>query len=254
MARGDRKDFCQICKQPVYRNRLVWRRVQYGESAKQNYLAASEYNATDWEATVTPEYTAWGLYPDERWPQFDSSYTVTWKDGLAAYDGSATVRTLAGTDVSGWTSLVVSAYVGHHQLNTTPELAITLGLKSEDGATTQILKTVTTKGIHRIWATVTPAEITSISTSAVCVYITVVGTGLWWFERAQLEKNVTEPGRPIKTSGTKVEETAAATVMTMAKVCNKCRERMSYDPMREGQEVEIDRTGEWIAGETEVDV
>lgn len=252
VAKGDRQDFCQICKKPVYRNRLTWRRVQYLQSLQQNYLHYSEYNSSKWSASVTPEYTAWGLYPDLRYPTYDSSYNVTWNQGLAAYDGTATVRTTSGVDVSAWTSLVFSAYVGHHQLNTTPELAITIGLCSEDGLTTQVLATFTSKNTHRIWATVTPAEITAISTSAVCVYVTVTGTGLWWFERAQLERDVVTPGRPVQTTGSQVEVTADRVVYEMAKVCPDCKETMSYDPLRESDPT-IDKTGEWIAGETEVE-
>jgi len=248
------KDICQICKQPEYKSRLVWRRAQYHDSAKQNYLAASEYNTTDWSTSLTVEYTAWGLYPDERRPQFDSSYNVTWLNGLAAFDGSGTVRTVAGIDVSGWTSLTVSAYVGHHQLSTTPELAITIGICSEDGLTTQVLRTLTRKGQIRIWGTVTPAEITAISTAAVCVYITVAGTGLWWFERAQLEKDVSEPGRPCQSAGTALGSVAATDIITMAKVCPACREKMSHDPMREAQDAEPSRIGEWMADENQVEV
>ncbi len=253
MGKGERQDFCQICKRQVARNRLTWRRFQCQQSEQQNYLAASEYNATDWEASVAVENTAWGLFPDDRMPSFDSSYTVTWTNGLATYDGSATVRTLAGVDVSAWTSLVFSVYVGAHQESLTPELAITIGLASEDGLTTQVLKTKTTKFAGRIWATVTPAEITSISISAVCVYITVVGTGKWWFERAQLEKDVVTPGRPIKTSGTAVAETAQRTVIDMVKACPRCREDMPNDPRDVAEDVDPDRSYEWFTDENEVE-
>lgn len=230
MARGDWMDFCDVCKSRVPRKSLSYRKFKWANPPRQNYLTASEYNATNWNSDVYDGLTSLGLHPRGRYSIFDDStspHGSTIKSGAPTFTGTGYARTLDAVDVSGWSSLVFSVFIGLQEWSTTGSRTFTLGYcAASDGSGEVTLKTVTGMGgTRRLWFTV-PIYSVTVDPTDFGLIIRQSTDGYWWFEHAQLEKDVTTPGNVVEQT---VHQTTEQTGEMLVKACPKCREVIPDD-------------------------
>ena len=230
MPRGDQMAFCDVCKARVPRKTLVYRKFRWATPKRQNHLVASEYNATNWTSDVYDGLTSLGLHPRGRYSIFDETTAPqgsTILSGAPTFTGAGYARTLDAVDVSGWSTLTFSVYVGLQEWSLVAPRTFTLGYcAASDGSGEVVVSTtIGVRGARRLWFTL-PITSISVDLTDLAIVIRQSTTGYWWFEHAQLEQNVSTPG-PMASGST--NDTSEQISETLVKACPGCREVISDD-------------------------
>ena len=246
------KDSCDVCGRDVHRKDLVRTQVRFLNAHGSNYFLTSSYNSSYWNCNATDKGNLACGPTDGGRVKVSFDNTVTEALGAQTWSGTGKVmRSTSAVDASTWTTFVVSAEVGPwftwsagdsefdggHEAQTA-ELSITMGLCDSDGNNKTSERTWTgLRTQQRVWCSVTVADIASpLSSSAVYVYwtVTVTGSGYWYIDSMQIEKNATSPGTFKPTAGAAVDITDTKS-MAVRKVCPNCWEPLLKESEQYGK-------------------
>ena len=254
MMRSGRVSYCEMCKRLVPRATLVYRPVKYAmPKGMHNLLAQSKYtDGTFW--TMSTPYppdipgtydgpNSLGCHPDPRWTLFDADYNPTIRLGCPTFQGTLILFTDPGVLFDpAVESYCFAVMMGPWEQEHSPELTVEIGLWDGDDQT-QVKApwhrkiNCITQVWHR-WETAAPLGSVMRGGEPVTItdetfggkvwspYIKVVPTvetAKWWFEEAQLERNVLKPGPHLETDGVAIE-TFGGDLTGYAAVCPKCVE------------------------------
>ena len=248
--RSGRVSYCEMCKRVVPRSTLVYRPVKYAmPKGMHNLLAQSKYtDGTGWviSGLSTGSYdgpNSLGVHPDPRWTLFDADYNPTIRMGCPTFKGMVILfhqpPVLFDPAVESYSFAVM---VGPWEQEHFPLLTVEVGLWHADDWT-QLRNhwhrpiSCITQVWHR-WETSAPLGSVERGGIPVTVtdetfagkswspYLKVTPSGpdvRWWFEEAQLERNVLRPGPHLATDGVAIE-TFGGDLTGYAAVCPKCVE------------------------------
>lgn len=243
-------DRCDVCGKKLHRKDLVRTQVRYNRPSGNNYFLNSYYDGTFWTiaANCTTHSEDMGLGPDSEdcRAKISESNTLTEIKGaktflLSPTGETAIIYTASPTNISSFTRFVFSVYAGQYHANEDPAvLTVAIGNCDSSASTLYELKEVTTRSGRHIWVAADVADLDSnVDTSATYWYISFRATSdenyYFWVDWMQLEKNATRPGAFIRTSGAAVDHTTEAKIMTSAKVCSRCREKLTLEGEKYGK-------------------
>lgn len=243
-------DRCDMCGKKIHRKDLVRTQVRYNRPAGNNYFLYSYFDGSFWQiaANCTAHEEDMGLGPDSEdcRAKISSSNTLTEIKGaktflLSPSGESAIIYTTTPTDISSYTSFVFGVYVGQYHANASPAiLTVEIGNCDASASNTFPLKSVTTSSGRHVWSYATIADLDlSVVRTAAYFYVKVSATSsenyYFWIDWMQLEKDVTRPGAFISTSGASTSYSTDAKVMTAAKVCGRCKEKLTRESQKYGR-------------------
>ena len=236
MSRGQ-LDFCDVCGDHTLRSQLVKTQVRWLRAAGSNHFPYSLYNSTYWTCDATDKLEISAGNWEARCRVADDN-TVTEVNGEQTWDGTdKTFRLISPIDISGWTSLCMSANVSAYHASITPSMTVKLGCCNSDGSTKYVQRTWTYRGGNRCWFTATIADLVSdgVTSSAAYFYIEVTTDGYWHITNLQLEDDATSPGEFIyNTDGAAVEYSSETPLTSIRKVCKDCRETLQRESQLTG--------------------
>ena len=228
------QDFCEICEKYVPRMELVRTNVRFLQPQGMNLFAYSSYNSSGWTADNDPvgQYSIGvnatralaRVNDDDDWPTTQYN-TVTEYGGSWTWEDSPVSIVSSAVDVSSYSSITFRCSAGLYHGNVTNALTLVMGYTA-DGQDKQQQGSWTIKSSEEPWFTLNISELESpYSASALQLYITATCDGMWWVDNFQLDSG-TSPGNFIRTSGAAKTYATEGTLLTVRKVCPKCRERL----------------------------
>jgi hypothetical protein len=249
---GHQLDRCDICGEKKHKIHLVRTNVEFLAAEAQNYFTHSSYNSAAWE---TPSYgtdagvISIGPYGDESRVSISSDNTrteisgsQTWNIGAAVGDYTGLFRIQsASIDISSWTSFVFSFDWGFYQQDQNPDATAWFYVYDADGVNGNITKKYLRGSGGRYWHTVNVADINSSCDLTRMTFYILIGAHSGgekvWFDRVQLEKDVTKMSAFVPTYGSSIDRTDTP-MMTVRKVCSGCWEPLLSKTERYGREAE----------------
>jgi hypothetical protein len=204
--------------------------------AGQNWIPYSSYNSTWWTASVADTQGTISMGTREEYrTRVNDDNTVTELNGVQTWEG--TDLFVSGTfDMSTWTSFCFSVSFGAYQQCAGPIKNVAV---VKDGTTSwQIYSnTITVPGSKRLVFAKTiqqlrdaallvagTLDLTTIVFHMVTDYVgTTADSMFYWWDDAQLEKDVTTPGVFLPTSGAAVSVATDTAIKSVMKVCKSCR-------------------------------
>ncbi len=189
-----------------------------------NLLLYSGYDSTYWTASISPASVSdsFGTRCDFTRVSVSLDNTTSVINGVTTWESTGRFES-AAVDVSSLTDVCFSVVVGPHQESTSPELIITAGYTDASSSDTTLV-TRTTKSSERVWWSRPIGDIVD-NTSALQFWFNVASTGKYWWDDAQVE-DAENPGEFIKTTSASVVYDTDTPLMTVRKVCPRCRERL----------------------------
>lgn len=243
-------DRCDVCGKKLHKKDLVRTQVRYNRPSGNNYFSYSHYDGTFWQiaANCTAHTEDMGLGPDAEdcRAKIDESNTVTEIRGaktflLSPAGEAAIIYTGSSTDISSFTRFVFGVYVGQYHANA-DQAALTVAIGNCDAAASVLyeLKSKTIRTGQHIWVAADIADLDSnVDTSATYWYVSFTASSdedyYFWVDWMQLEKDATRPGAFISTAGAAVDHTSETKIMTSAKVCSRCREKLTLEGEKYGR-------------------
>jgi len=262
-ALGLQLDRCDVCGNKVHRGELVRTQVEFLDMEAENAFTYSSYNTNLWTMSGASDVTSttvatYGNRCDNVRLTLDDDNNLTYLNSPKVWQGNGTMY--MNTD-SGYINenqdLVISAQVGPHEQNTSPEMTVVIGVCDDDASNKSALETYTINGTTRVWAysTVLDLVATGLQRDTLSLggntyyswrfYFQITNAGNWWIDEMQYEAGTsvtsgsgsTGPGNFVRTAGTKV--TAAnhpqQSLMTQRKVCPNCAEMILSKSERYGR-------------------
>jgi hypothetical protein len=192
-----------------------------------NLLTQSSYDGTVLVCDATSQGTI-SVGPNAHDCRFkvNDDDTLTEVNGSQTWSGSGDFRSTVAIDVSGYTSIVVSAECGPYQQDTAGLDTFIMGLCDSAGANKSAQRTWSLVPGMRIWFAMDVADVASpLSSSGIYVYITGGGNATkWYVDDLHVEGRTSaasgqKPGNFIRTTGSAVIRSTPVAAETVAKVC-----------------------------------
>jgi len=234
-------DRCDVCGDKVHRDQLVMTQVEFLQLKAENYFNYSSYDTNWWtmDDAVDAGSISYGNRCDNARTTLSDANVISYLNGVQTWTGNGTLREIAANGTyssSGYVTM--SAQVGPHEQNTSPEMTVNLGICNSDGSVKQIVKTYTISGTTQVWFYESVATLNGYGLGPgdgeFYFYIEVTNAGNWWIDELQIEFNVntlprSSQGYPenfVRTSGASVFSSSHPEqgAITARKVCPNCQE------------------------------
>lgn len=235
-----RLDYCDVCGLKHHAKDLCRTQVSFVVPAGSNYFTYSKYNASGWSYTKCTDAGEISVGASGRKARvsvaWDSGNTQTEVGGSQTWTGGGYILSLAGVDLDGWTSFVVSAdFGGYHRNTGAVDFTIYICDSTNSAHHSLVTKTVAAGSSSRlfyyylldvrgIW------PFTGVDKNDVYFAFNadpVVTGEKWWVENMRLEKDVSTPGNAlITTRGATVDRDASSESIAVRQVCPSCLEKM----------------------------
>lgn len=229
LLRGLRLGVCG-CGRVVPWDSLRMSTVVYWQPVSENRFPYSRYHPSFWSCdAVSRGRISDGPFLHEYDVRYDSQNQPAEINGSQTWAGEGTFRAIQPVDCSSVERFVVAAEIGPYQRNERSQLEIIAGIGNANLSAQIILVEEQTAGQRRIWAHAKVSDIELIlDPGALFFFFTVkpVADNAWYVDRLQLEFRGRAPGHYVATSGSPVVYERPAKVMTMAKTCPDCRQRL----------------------------
>ena len=245
-ATAEQLDRCDVCGIKTHRKDLVRTSVEFLDFKSENFFYYSSYDGSYWvvDDAADAGSISYGNRMDHARTQvpIDQPTAVggmSLINGVQTWTGDGLVRMTEQTLPAAFTTtLIVSAQIGPHEENTTPDMTVAMGVLDKDTpANRQAVRTWTIDGMTRVWFSELASVLDSygygttivsgVSSTQQSYYFDVTCTGKWWINEIQLEAN-TDLGTPetfVPTNtGTYYATTSDTTGISSRKVCPRCFE------------------------------
>lgn len=244
-------DRCDVCGDKYHRGDLVRTQVEFLDKKAENFFKYSSYDGSYWVVDTASDAgsISYGNRCDNARITVGADNTLSYINGVQTWDGSGLVRmtelTLQAANTS---TLIVSAQIGPHEQNTTPEMTVEMGVLDEGTpASRQAVRTWTINGTTRVWFAELAATldgyglgesgVNGVAWTKQAYYFDVTCTGKWWIDEMQFEANTVGsiPEVFVRTSGALASNQSDRTLLTQRKVCSSCSERILSKSERFGK-------------------
>lgn len=251
-ALGLQLDRCDVCGNKVHRGELVRTQVEFLDMKAENAFTYSSYNTNLWTMDSASDVTSttvgtYGNRCDNVRLSLDDDNNLTYIGSPKVWEGNGTLRMNTNSGyVSENSYVTLSAQVGPHEQNTSPEMTVAIGVCNDDGSSKSVIKTYTISTMMRVWAyesvenliatglSQDSTEVGGVTYHAWRYYFQITNAGYWWIDEMQYEVDVdtlptASEGYPenfVRTVGTKVTSAnhPEQSLMTQRKVCPNCSE------------------------------
>lgn len=240
-ALGLQLDRCDVCGNKDHRGNLVRTQVEFLDLKGENYFNYSSYDGTYWVVDTAADggSVSYGNRCDNARLTLGADNVISYINGVQTWTGSGVIREIAANGTYGATGkITVSAQVGPHEQNTSPEMTVKLGVCNSDGSVKQVVKEYTISSVTKVWFYETVATLNGYGLGPgdgeFYFYFEITNAGKWWIDEMQLEYNVNSlptssegyPENFVRTSGASVSSSShpEQSLMTQRKVCKSCRE------------------------------
>ena len=246
-ALGLQLDRCDVCGDKTHRGDLVRTQVEFLEMKAENFFTYSSYNTGLWTMDDASDVTdtdvgTYGNRCDNVRLSLDPDNNLTYVNSPKVWEGNGTLRM---DEISGLVAVTsdvtLSAQVGPHEQNTSPEMTVAIGVCNDDGTSKSVLRTWTINTMTKVWVN---AEVTDLVATGLGTlndpyyqfyyYFQITNDGKWWIDEMQYEVNVNSlptssegfPENFVRTSGSTISSSShpEQSMMTSRKVCPSCLE------------------------------
>ena len=240
-------DRCGVCGDKYHRGDLVRTQVEFLDMKAENAFAYSSYDGTFWVMDDASDVTSttigtYGNRCDNVRLSVGDDNTITYINSPKVWEGDGTLRMETLSGLIGVTSdVTLSAMVGPHEQNTSPEMTVVIGVCNSDGTSKSVLGTWTINTMTKVWVNAEVVDLVATGLGSLSApyyqfyyYFQITNDGYWWIDEMQYEVNVnslptSDQGMPenfVRTSGTKVSSAShpEQSLMTSRKVCPNCLE------------------------------
>lgn len=240
-------DRCDVCGDKYHRSDLVRTQVEFLDLKAENFFEYSSYDGTFWvmdDATDVTSTTVgtYGNRCDNVRLRLDDDNNLTYVNSPKVWQGNGTLRmdTLSGL-IATTSDVTLSAQVGPHEQNTSPEMTVAIGVCNSDGTSKSVLGTWTINTMTKVWVNAEVADLVATGLGSLSdpyyqfyYYFQITNAGNWWIDEMQYEANVLNfptsaegfPENFVRTSGSIISSSAhpEQSLVTSRKVCPNCRE------------------------------
>jgi len=224
-------DVCDVCEKEIHRHKLVRTQVRFVNPEANNYALYSTYNTGFWTSDATDGGTI-SISDGFARCRIADDNTVTEIKGAQTWTDAGTIVSNTAVDGSSFSRVTFACDVGPYHRSEGPTLTVVIGVCDDGKSTVYGSRTFTTKGHQQVWYSATISSLTTAgaTSSALYFFITVTPSSsdyaYWFADRFHIEADTSRPGTFTPTKGTAVAHSADSAVMTVAKVCPECRERL----------------------------
>ena len=155
-------DRCDVCGNKYHRGDLVRTQVEFLQLKAENFFSHSSYHIDLWtmDSASDSGNISYGNRCDNVRLSLDSDNNLNYINGVQTWEGNGTLRMNTISNLIATTSdVTLSAQVGPHEQNTSPEMTVAIGVCNSDGTSKSVLGTWTIKGTTKVWVNAEVADL-----------------------------------------------------------------------------------------------
>jgi len=251
-------DRCDVCGDKYHRGDLVRTQVEFLQLKGENFFTHSSYHTDLWTMDDADDVgtVSYGNRCDNVRTTVGADNVVGYVNGVQTWEGDGVLRmNTISNSIARTSDVTLSAQVGPHEQNTSPEMTVVIGVCNSDGSSKSALGTWTIKGTTKVWVNAEVEDLiaTGLGTLAApyyqfYYYFQITNDGYWWIDEMQYEANVQDlptsvqgfPENFVRTSGSSISSSnhPEQPMMTSRKVCPNCAELILSKSERFGHQDE----------------